>query len=123
MKNGKFETQPKFKFGQKVVSRDSSEVFIVSAVIWHENKRFMYLVKPETVIYGVDYDGGYWEEDLEIYEEPKPKKKVTLYNYTYEDSDNIWESGFTTKKFESIGFLGETKLLKTESKEVEYDDV
>lgn len=62
-------------------------------------------------------------EQWSIYEEPKPKKKVTLYNYLYDDGGNLWESGFTTKSFDEINYLCEVKLLKTESKEVEYDDV
>lgn len=70
-----------------------------------------------------DISAFLFPKEWSIYEEPKPKKKITLYNYTYEDTENIWESGFTTKKFESIGFLSETKLLKTESKEIEVDDV
>ena len=128
MKDGRFETQPKFYFGQKVISKETEEIFEVSAVIWHENKRFMYLVKPDSVIHKLDYNGGYWESDLEIYEEPKPKKKITLYRYTYQlCSGEIKTSYWTSLNFsEYYDENPDTRLMRRilkESKEVEYDDV
>lgn len=58
-----------------------------------------------------------------VYEEPKLKKKVTLYNYTYESKSGIYETGFSTLGFDQFTVMSGGKLLKTESKEVEYDDV
>ena len=62
-------------------------------------------------------------EAWSIYEEPKPRKKVTLYNYTYVQEGVFLETGFTSKSFVKNSILSQTKLIKTESKEVEYDDV
>lgn len=63
-----------------------------------------------------------WPEKWSIYEEPKPKKKVTLYNYTYESKDKIYETGFSSLDFNMFPLI-RGKLLKTESKEIEVDDV
>lgn len=58
-----------------------------------------------------------------IYEEPKPKKKVTLYRHTMSNriSGNIYQT-----TWDSVETAVDTKfieVIKTESKEVEYDDV
>lgn len=58
-----------------------------------------------------------------IYEKPKPKKKVTLYRHTMSNriSGNIYQT-----TWESVETAVDTKfieVIKTESKEVEYDDV
>jgi len=58
-----------------------------------------------------------------IYEEPKPKKKVTLYRYTMSNRirGNIYQTSW-----DSVETAVDTKfieVIKTESKEVEYDDV
>lgn len=66
--------------------------------------------------------GFYHPEEWSIYEEPKPKKKVMLYRYTLENTkygtahQTAWESA----PFDGNSFV---KILKTESKEVEADDV
>lgn len=59
-----------------------------------------------------------------IYEEPKPKKKVTLYRYTYRTnySPDIMQTGWVSCGFEG-NYPEYYALLKAESKEVEYDDV
>ena len=59
--------------------------------------------------------------DWAIYEEPKPKKKVTLYRYTYEYSGNILESNFISRGWGDYKSRGD-KLLLTESKEIEVDE-
>lgn len=58
-----------------------------------------------------------------IYEKSKPKKKVTLYRYTVSNriSGNIYQT-----TWDSVETAVDTKfieVIKTESKEVEYDDV
>lgn len=72
--------QPKFKFGDRVKDKSHGQIFEVEAVIFHERKRFMYLVKPDSVIMDCHFDGGYWEDDLELYQEPQAKK---LYAYIF----------------------------------------
>lgn len=59
-----------------------------------------------------------------IYEEPKPKKKVTLYRYTYREDNgpDIEQTNWVSYGFKE-GWSNHFTLLKTESKEVEYDDV
>ena len=53
-----------------------------------------------------------------IYEEPKPKKKVTLYSYTYKYSAKIFQSDWSERSFDEV-VLPLMTLLKTESKEIE----
>lgn len=60
--------------------------------------------------------------DWSVYEEPKPKKRVTLYRYTYKYGSAIHQTYFTSKNWSAFGG-DEDYLLLTESKEVEYDDV
>lgn len=51
---------------------------------------------------------------------PKEKKKVTLYMYTYlNGAKEMWQSDYTSVSWEGFK-LDNFKLLKTESKEVEY---
>ena len=63
-------------------------------------------------------------ESWSIYEEPKPKKKVTLYRYTYREDNgpDIGQTSWCSYGFKE-GWSHHFTLLKTESKEVEYDDV
>jgi hypothetical protein len=89
--------QPKFKFGDKVEHKENKDTFIVNAVIWHENKRFMYLVVPDSVIYQCHYDGGYWEDDLELYQEPKEKK---LFAYTDDGEIRFFDKEYSALAIE-----------------------
>lgn len=59
-----------------------------------------------------------------IYKEPKPKKKVTLYRYTYREDNgpDIEQTNWISYGFKE-GWSNHFTLLKNESKEVEYDDV
>lgn len=42
---------------------------------------------------------------------------------TYESKHKIYETGFSSIDFNMFPLMSRCKLLKTESKEVEYDDV
>ncbi len=63
-------------------------------------------------------------QEWSIYEEPKPKKKVTLYRYTYREDNgpDIEQTSWCSYGFKE-GYSHHFTLLKTETKEVEYDDV
>lgn len=70
-------------------------------------------------------------DGYELYEEPKKKvkKKVTLYRYTYRTKNHAGNDGFdqsgwsknSWEEFNKFLFGSLRTLLKTESKEVEYE--
>ena len=91
MKDGRFETQAeifqallngkKIKYARWVIGE---YVFLNNKTLKHENDEDAYLsfALPTN-----------WS----IYEEPKPKKKVTLYRYTYTYGSTIHQTNFTSK--------------------------
>ena len=60
-------------------------------------------------------------KDWSIYEEPKKKKKITLYRYTYKQGENITETPYTTNKYGDYFLSNISSLIKTESKEIEIE--
>lgn len=75
-----------------------------------------------------DVSAFHFPKEWSIYEEPKTKKKVTLYRYTYQlCSGEIKTSYWTSLNFsEYYDENPDTRLMRQilkESKEVEYDDV
>ena len=120
MKDGKFETQAQIweyllKGGKvKIKGVSDSYLFLMDGTV--TNKEGF-----------KDVSAFEWPENWSIYEEPKPKKKVTLYRYTYLNTkselihESFWFEGSFREYQDNYAFVGD--LLKTESKEVEYDDV
>ena len=127
MKDGKFETQAEIW-----------EHLLKGGKVKYINEEIIGLIDGK--VHQFFSDGSYSPRDwgfyepwrFSIYEEPKPKKKVTLYRYTYvlgrgsgddrENTGRIFQSEFTDCSFREYDD-GYGILLKTESKEVEYDDV
>lgn len=117
MKDGKFETQAEIfqalADGKKLTKKKWSKGVFIQLVDG--------MITDEGGDYCSDINFSV-SEDFLIYEEPKPKKKVTLYRYTYEYSGNILESNFISKGWGDYKSRGD-KLLLTESKEIEVDNV
>lgn len=65
--------QPKFKFGDKV--------FLPGADPW-EVRRVEFIVNNSDGSGEFKYNGGFWESEMYLYQEPKKKK---LYAYSMED--------------------------------------
>lgn len=124
MKDGKFETRAE-------IWRHLLEG---GKVAIEGNKTYLFLKGDELYNSNGYKDGSVFNypEQWSIYEEPKPKKKVALYRYTYilgkgcdgvrANMGKIFQSEFTECSFREYDD-GYGKLLLTESKEVEYDDV
>jgi len=53
-----------------------------------------------------------------LYEEPKKMKTVTLYRYTYQELGHFFQTPWRSMPFDS-----NLKLLKTEEKTIEIEDV
>ena len=118
MKDGKFETQSEIfqaLLNGKKIKRETwapeSYIHLVDGKLRDEFGDNM----EETELYPTPHD-------FLIYEEPKPKKKITLYRYTYKYGSVIHQTNFISKKWSAFGG-NEDYLLLTESKEVEVDDV
>ena len=117
MKDGKFETQAEIfqalLDGKKVIH-----------VVWGKGE-YVFLNNSKTLKRenGDDALSSFpMPTNWSIYEEPKPKKKVTLYRYTYKYGSVIHQTNFTSKNWSAFG-ENEDYLLLTESKEIEVDDV
>jgi len=82
--------QPKFKFGDRLVCAEANEVFVVTNILQYPDSRFMYLPKGTSTPGNDPYDGGYWEDSLELYQEPK-KKKLFAYISNGIVIFSIWE--------------------------------
>lgn len=101
--------------GQKIKYKDGEIVFLKDEILITIDKE-----REES--------GWEWAfncpQHWSIYEEPKPKKKVTLYRYTYREDNgpDIEQTSWCSYGFKE-GWSHHFTLLKTESKEVEYDDV
>ena len=128
MKDGRFETQAEIY--QALLDGKK-----IKCIEWQESyNKFVYL--KDGILTNDSGFPDYWAFNLplmwSIYEEPKPKKKITLYRYTYilgkgceggrANKGRIFQSEFTECSFREY-YDGYGKLLLTESKEVEYDDV
>lgn len=110
--------QPKFSFGQKLIHKENKETFVVDAIIFHNNLRYMYLLAPESVISTDKYDGGYWEEDLEAYKE---KRKINLFAHIVHNlsTDTIFQTEWTTIDIDEFKRKNKTRpfgYLKTLTK-------
>lgn len=65
------------------------------------------------------YESPFLRPDLwSLYEEPKKMKTVTLYRYTYQEMGHVFQTPWRSMPFDS-----NLKLLKTESKTTEIEDV
>lgn len=62
-------------------------------------------------------DGHLWtKNDWEYHTEPKPKKEITLYRFTYKESDNVYfQTYWSTESSKPY----DTELVKTETKVIE----
>ena len=85
---------------------------------WH--RKFIYLVdgnpcgdNGERCGYSFNHPS-----DWSLYEEPKKMKTVTLYRYTYQELGHFFQTPWRSMPFDS-----NLKLLKTESKTLEVEDV
>ena len=117
MKDGRFETQAEIfqalADGKKLTKKKWSKGVFIQLVDG--------MITDEGGDYCSDINFSV-SEDFLIYEEPKPKKKVTLYRYTYTYGGSIHQTSFTSKNWSALGGEGDYLLL-TESKEIEVDDV
>ena len=122
MKDGKFETQAEIwqylLDGKKIQYDDGDIVFL-------ENGKAM------TLRCGKLDNNCSWSflypQEWSIYEEPKPKKKITLYTHIvkYVLQEDVYETlRPTTRNAEDIekNMVG-VKVVSTTCKEVEVDDV
>lgn len=116
MKDGKFETQAEIYQalldGKKIRMNTWADVYYL-----YLEKGMQKDERGAPAAYHFDYPCN-WP----IYEEHKPKKKVTLYRYTYKYGSAIHQTNFTSKNWSTYGGEGDYLLL-TESKEIEVDDV
>lgn len=114
MKDGKFETQAEIYQalldGKKITRGKSGHYLqnINGMVKWEDGK--------------ANHEDFSDSTEWKIYEDPKPKKKIMLYRYTYKYGSAIHQTNFTSKNWSTFGG-DEDYLLLTESKEVECDDV
>lgn len=111
-----FKSQPKFKFGDKVKEEGNSP-FTISLCFYDRGVWF----------YGDDiFKPKHSEARLQIYQEPKPKRKITLYRYIFSlCSGEIKASYETSLSFDEYYDANPCtriiKLLATESREIEVD--
>lgn len=107
--------QPKFKFGDKLVSINSERIFIVRLIIslYIENPEFAY---SDTIGGLVCYD----ESELKLYVKPKPKVKLYEYIYKLNGEWNIYGILFKSDNEACNYFL--EKKFKSTGREFEVDD-
>jgi hypothetical protein len=98
------------------------EALISQKKITHKEWRDLFLQMDAGFI--VDVDGDRYHDyfdhpsDWSLYEEPKKMKTVTLYRYTYQELGRVFQTPWRSMPFDS-----NLKLLKTESKTLEVEDV